>query len=89
MRIASPIRSCMIGMKHRKHGVTLEEFGKTLADLKPGQSADVPYHVYEELFPPGEPDQGARKRAYDFAKAAGVAIDNQVAAGVVRFHRKD
>ena len=67
--------------------MTLEDFRETLDGLKLGQSADVPYHVYAMLFPPGEPDQVARKRAYDFAKAAGVAIDNQVEARVVRFYR--
>ena len=67
--------------------MTFDDFRKTLDRLQPGQSADVPYDVYEMLFPPGEPDQHARERAHNFAKAAGVAIDNQVAARVVRFHR--
>lgn len=57
--------------------MTLGEFGSTLRQLTPGKAAHVPYDIYEELFPPGEPDQNARARAYEFAKANGCVIDNR------------
>lgn len=57
--------------------MTLDDFRERLAELAPGQAAHVPYEIYEGLFPPGEPDQGARGRAYEFAKANGCVIDNR------------
>jgi hypothetical protein len=57
--------------------MTLEEFKTTLTNLQPGKAADVPYEIYDTLFPPGEPDQGAREKAYNFAKACGCVIDNR------------
>jgi hypothetical protein len=57
--------------------VTIDEFEGTLRQLVPGQAAHVPYYLYEELFPPGEPDQNSRERAYEFAKANGCIIDNR------------
>ena len=57
--------------------MTLEEFKATLTALPPGKAAHVPYEIYEAFFPPGEPDQGAREAAYNFAKACGCIIDNR------------
>jgi hypothetical protein len=69
--------------------VTLDEFQTTLKDLAPGQAAHIPYDIYEELFPPGEPDQDARVRAYKFAKANGCKIDNRTAQREVLFVKPD
>jgi hypothetical protein len=57
--------------------MTLDEFKATLLTLPPGKAAHVPYEIYEMLFPPGEPDEGARGRAYDFARANGCVIENR------------
>jgi len=65
--------------------VTLYQFRITLTELAPGQAAHVPYDIYEKLFPPGEPDQDARARAYEFAKANGCKIDNRTAQREVLF----
>jgi hypothetical protein len=65
--------------------MTLDEFKAQLKDLKPGQAAYIPYELYEKLFPPGEPDQDARVRAYEFAKATGCVIDNRPAQREVLF----
>jgi hypothetical protein len=54
--------------------MTLDEFKVTLAGLPPGKAAHVPYDVYETLFAPGEPDDGARN---EFAKANGCVIENR------------
>ncbi len=67
--------------------MTLEDFGKTLKELAPGEGARVAYDVYEDLFPPGEPDDGARGRAYDFARAHGVKIDNRPDNNAVWFFK--
>ena len=65
--------------------MTLDQFIITLRQLKPGQAAHAPYEIYAELFPPGEPDQDARARAYEFAKANGCVIDNRPAQREVLF----
>jgi hypothetical protein len=66
---------------------TLEDFGALLGGLAVGQSATLPHSVYSTLFPPGEPDDGARARAYTFAKSHGCRIENQPGAGKVVFIR--
>lgn len=65
--------------------VTLEEFRAELAALKPGGAIGLPYDGYELLFPPGEPDEGARKRAYKFAKDNSCTISNHQAERIVFF----
>jgi hypothetical protein len=55
----------------------LEDFRAILAALPPGRAAHVPYELYGTLFPPGEPDEDARARALEFAKANGCVIDNR------------
>jgi hypothetical protein len=68
--------------------LTLSDFGDMLRRLVVGQSAALPYHTYAYLFPPGEPDDDARGRAYEFARAHGCEIDNQKAAQQVNFTKK-
>jgi hypothetical protein len=62
---------------------TLSEFSVALCALAVGQSATLPLSVYALFFPPGEPDSGARARAFDFARAHGCEISNPTAAGSV------
>jgi hypothetical protein len=68
--------------------MTLDEFAATLMSLPPGNAAHVPYDIYEVLFPPGEPDDGARGRAYDFAKDHGCIIENRPSGREVLFVKK-
>jgi hypothetical protein len=65
--------------------MTLDELKATLSNLPVGKAAHVPYDVYEMLFPPGEPDESARARAYAFAKASGCVIENRANAREVLF----
>jgi hypothetical protein len=61
----------------------LQDFSELLCSLPVGKSATLPLSVYELLFPPGEPDQGARGRAGDFAQEHGCEIRNPTAGGEV------
>jgi hypothetical protein len=65
--------------------MTLDELRSLLGGLSPGKAAHISYDVYELLFPPGEPDQGARARAYEFAKSNGCVIDHRSAKREVLF----
>lgn len=65
------------------HINTLSEFSKVLCSLPVGQSATLPLSVYELFFPPGEPDEGARVRAFEFAREHGCEIVNPTAGGCV------
>ncbi|MBE1207454.1 hypothetical protein [Aminobacter carboxidus] len=67
--------------------MTLDDLGKILGGLEPGKGARVPYDVYELLFPPGEPDDGARGRAYEFARAHDARIDNRPDDNAVWFYK--
>ena len=55
--------------------MNLDDLGDKLAALNPGDVAEVPYNVYASLFPPREPDDNARARAYNFAKAHDCTFD--------------
>jgi len=66
---------------------TLDDFGSLLDGLTVGQHAALPYSVFDMLFPPGEPDDGARARAYMFAKSHGCKIENDQRAKEVLFIR--
>ena len=67
--------------------MTLDELDAILRDLTAGKGARVPYDIYELLFPPGEPDQDARARAYAFARDRGVKIDNRPDNNAVWFYK--
>jgi hypothetical protein len=56
---------------------TLDDLKAELAATKPGEETCVAYGQYALLFPPGEPDQGARLAAAAFAKANGCTISNR------------
>lgn len=61
--------------------MTLAELHDLLCGLPVGQTCTLPLNVYELLFPPGEPDQGARLWAGEFARARGCEIRNPTAGG--------
>jgi hypothetical protein len=67
---------------------SLEEFHHLLCGLSVGQFCELPYNVFELLFPPGEPDDGARVRAYEFARNHGCEIDNRAADQKVVFTKR-
>jgi hypothetical protein len=65
--------------------VTLEEFGKTLDEVQPGKYAVIRYDLYADLFPPGEPDEGARAFCLAFARQHGCRIENKLDKGEIWF----
>jgi hypothetical protein len=67
---------------------SLDELHKLLCGLSVGQFCELPYSVYELLFPPGEPDGGARGRAHEFARNHGCEIDNRAADQKVVFTKR-
>ena len=68
--------------------MTLEELGVLLDELAPGKGVRVPYEIYADFFPPGEPDNDARGRAYSFARSHGVKIDNRPDNKAVWFYKE-
>jgi hypothetical protein len=65
--------------------MTLDEFTANLKLVGPGKYASVPYVVYADLFPPGEPDEHARGRCHEFARSHGFTIENKPALQAVWF----
>ena len=57
--------------------MTVDELRATLTNLQPGKTAGIHHDIYAELFPPGEPDEGARAACYNFAKSLGCRIENK------------
>jgi hypothetical protein len=66
-----------------EQAMTLNDFHGLLCGLSVGQSCTLPLDAYELLFPPGEPDQGARARASAFARSRGCEIQNPTVGGQV------
>jgi hypothetical protein len=67
--------------------MTLDEFSESLRMVGVGKYASVPYDLYDDLFPPGEPDQGARERCAKFANSRGFRIENKPELRTVWFVR--
>ena len=67
---------------------TLAHLGDLLQRLAVGQRTALPYSVYRQLFPPGEPDEGARVAAFNFALGHGCVMENQPRAQQVVFTKK-
>ncbi len=65
--------------------MTRGQLRKMLSEMEPGQYVDIPYDLYAEIFPPGEPDEGAREACYNFAKELGCRIDNKADSEKVSF----
>jgi hypothetical protein len=64
---------------------SLEDLRAEIAACPSGRAVGLSYDVYAELFPPGEPDEFARGRAWQFAKDNGCAINNRVTEQTVLF----
>jgi hypothetical protein len=56
---------------------TLPDLQAELKALAPGAACCIHHDTFAELFPPGEPDDSARRAALAFAKANGCIIDNR------------
>jgi hypothetical protein len=67
---------------------SLALLAERLGKLSVGERAALPYSVYGLLFPPGEPDEGARVAAFIFARDHGCVIENQPGAQQVVFTKK-
>ena len=67
---------------------SLARLSERLRSLRVGQRTALPYSVYAVLFPPGEPDDGARVAAFGFAREHGCVMENQPPAQQVVFTRK-
>jgi len=61
--------------------MSLDDLSKELAKLASGKAAGIHKEVYADLFPPGEPDENARARCFEFARIHGCRIDNTLAPG--------
>ena len=61
--------------------MTLDDLHDLMCGLSVGQTCSLHLDVYQLLFPPGEPDSGARAKAHKFAKAHGCEINNPTAGG--------
>lgn len=72
-------------MDREQHETLLRNFEDALRGVAPGQFADVPYDVFEDLFPPGVLDDGAKGAAYAFARARGFHIENRPDKSAVWF----
>ncbi len=57
--------------------MTIDGLRTVLAEVEPGKYARVPYDVYADVFPPGEPDQKAREACYNFAQSMGFRVENK------------
>ncbi len=53
--------------------------------MEPGKFAAIHHDLFADLFPPGEPDQGARQACYDFARQHGCRIENKPGQGELWF----
>jgi hypothetical protein len=57
--------------------MTRDELQATINGMADGNYASIPYDVYAEIFPPGEPDQEARAACFNFARSLGCRIENK------------
>lgn len=63
----------------------LGEFVVALRGVEQGQHLDVPYELFEVLFPPGLRDDPAREAASAFAQRRGFVLENRPDKHAVRF----
>jgi hypothetical protein len=56
---------------------TLEQLAEVLRQLRPGEAAEMTDDVFEQFFPPGIKDDGAKGRALTFAWENGCVIDRR------------
>ena len=66
---------------------TLEQLAEVLRQLRPGEAAEMTDDVFEQFFPPGIKDDGAKGRALTFAWENGCVIDRRAEKTAVYFMR--
>ena len=88
-REAKPRKERIVEPSQGMPVMSIDEFKAILEEMDAGNAAEVPYEIYEELFPPGEPDESARQRAYEFAKANGCVIDHRPTERLVLFVKSE
>jgi hypothetical protein len=66
----------MCSGEHRGR-MNLNDLRAKLGHLETGQKTVIPYDLYADLFPAGEPDQVIPIDSYHFAKAYGCHIENR------------
>ena len=76
LQCANTFEACDEGAHRKVAAMTLDDLKTGLGILKPGQMLSISYAVYELVFPPGEPDELARTRAWAFAEEYGCTIKN-------------
>jgi hypothetical protein len=64
---------------------TLADLQAELKALAPGAACCIHHDTFAGLFPSGEPDDNARKAAFDFAKANGCTISNRPSENLLCF----
>lgn len=64
-----------------------EELRSRLRNLEVGQPLVIPYDIYEQIFPPGEPDEDARLRCRTLAREEGCTIQNDPEGRTITFVR--
>lgn len=52
-----------------------------LGDMPRGHVFDLPYPLYADVFPPGEPDSGSREKLRAFAEECDCDVAHNAAAG--------
>ena len=57
--------------------MNLDDLRAQLVHLKTGEKTVIPYDLYSDLFPAGEPDEIVHSDSYHFAKANGCHIENR------------
>jgi hypothetical protein len=65
----------------------LHDLDAAMSVARPDQIISVSYEIHALLFPPGEPDENARERAYNFAEQRGFVMENRIAQAHICFKK--
>ena len=60
-----------------------EHLGKMLEALAPGETFILTYEIFDDLFPPGYPDQNAMKGLSLFVETYRCGVDNRPAQRII------
>jgi hypothetical protein len=64
----------------------MDEFDAALREVRPGQYADIPYEIFEMLFPPGVQSDDAKGAAYDYERSCNEQTSYPELIGIVLQH---
>jgi hypothetical protein len=68
--------------------LTSEVLKSYLAEMPQGHVFDLTYAQFAEIFPPGEPDPGAREALRQFAQACGCDLHHNAGDGRYELTRR-